>query len=53
MADKDELLEQLRAAWRSTIEEDGGHCPCCDRWGKIYSRTLNKTMAKSLVIINP
>lgn len=49
MADKDEFLAQLRGAWRTTIEEDGGHCPCCDRWGKIYSRTLNKTMAKSLV----
>lgn len=43
------LLADIRQAWRDTIHGDGGHCPCCDRWGKIYARTLNKTMAKSLV----
>ena len=44
-----EALNQLRANWRLTIEGDGGHCPCCDRWGKIYRRALNASMARALV----
>ena len=42
-------LEQLRDAWRGTIEDTGGHCPVCDRWGKVYARPINRTMAKSLI----
>ena len=49
MADKKEFLAELRALWRTAIEDEGGHCPCCDRWGKIYPRSLNETMARSLV----
>lgn len=44
-----DVLERLRAIWRGTIESGGGHCPTCDRWGKVYSRPINRTMAKSLV----
>ena len=46
-----EMLEEEtpRSSWRKTIEGDGGHCPICDRWGKIYSRTINQTMAKSFI----
>jgi hypothetical protein len=39
----------LRDQWRRTIESDGGHCPVCDRWGRIYARGINKTMAHSLI----
>ena len=35
--------------WRNTIKGDGGHCPVCDRWGKIYGRAINNTMARSLI----
>jgi len=41
--------QELRKQWRHTIEHDGGHCPVCDRWGKIYARGINKTMARSLI----
>ena len=41
--------EELRQKWRHTIEGDGGHCPVCDRWGRIYARGINKTMAQSLM----
>jgi hypothetical protein len=41
--------EELRQKWRKTIEGDGGHCPVCDRWGRIYARGINKTMAQSLM----
>lgn len=41
-------LEHLRHSWNKTIHGDGGKCPCCDRFGKVYSRTINETMAKSL-----
>lgn len=44
-----DIVERLRAAWRATIEDGGGHCVVCDRWGKIYSRPINRTMAHSLI----
>jgi hypothetical protein len=43
------FIDKLRSAWRKVIDGDGGRCPCCDRWGKIYARTLNETMARSVV----
>lgn len=42
-------LELARTQFMMDIRGDGTHCPCCDRWGKVNSRTLNKTMARSLV----
>jgi len=41
--------EALRDAWGRTIAHDGGHCPVCDRWGKIYLRNINVTMAQGLM----
>lgn len=46
-----EILQALRDIWRKKIEAKGGHCPVCDRWGRIYGRKINRTMAKSLVWI--
>lgn len=45
----DSLLARLRSVWRGQIESGGSHCPVCDRWGKIYGRNINKTMAQSLI----
>ena len=42
-------LAQLRSNWEHTKQNDGGHCPVCDRWGKIYPRGINRTMARSLI----
>lgn len=42
-------LMKLREGWRLKIEGDGGYCPCCDRWGKIYRRSINASMARSLM----
>jgi len=44
-----EIMGRLRAIWRGTIESGGGHCPVCDRWGRVYSRPINRTMARSLM----
>ncbi len=41
-------LHKLRQDWLSTIKNDGGYCPCCDRWGKISPFTLTETHALSL-----
>ena len=41
-------LEQLRREWFFTIDGDGGRCPCCDRWGKIYAHHLNGAMVATL-----
>jgi len=43
-----QTLQEARSGWKSTIHGDGGICPCCDRWGKVYSRAINSTMALSL-----
>ena len=40
--------DMLRKEWRTTIEGEGGHCPVCDRWGKIYTKRITKTMVKRL-----
>lgn len=44
-----EALRSFRKHWREMAEKDGGRCPVCDRWGKVYARMLNETMAKSLI----
>ena len=43
------FLSKLKKDWRNKIEDKGGYCPCCSRWGKIYGRPLNETMARSLI----
>jgi len=43
-----DFLAELRRNWTKTIEGDGGHCPCCDKWGKINNYNLNETMAATL-----
>jgi hypothetical protein len=35
--------------WNEVIHGDGGHCPVCQRWGKVYVRNINQTMARSLI----
>lgn len=42
-------LTELRAEWRCAIEGYGKRCPVCDRWGRIYGRGINETMAKSII----
>jgi hypothetical protein len=43
-------LDDARLTWfNHTIINDGGYCPCCDRWGKTYRRGINRTMAGSMV----
>lgn len=41
-------LQEAREQWDHTIRAGGGRCPCCDRWGKIYPRSINTTMIRSL-----
>ena len=43
------LLEDGRKYWAAVIHDKGGYCPCRDRWGKIYPRQFNATMARSLI----
>ena len=42
-------LAEAHAVWQAIIEGEGGACPCCGRFGKIYERQFNATMAKSLI----
>lgn len=47
----EKYLAKLRQQWRDTIENDGGHCPCCDRWGKVSPQGMSETMALGLLWI--
>ena len=42
-------LEDAKTDWMYQINGNGGHCPGCDRWGKIYPRHFNASMAKALI----
>lgn len=42
-------LEQAGHIWGSVIKSEGGHCPVCDRWGKLYRRGINANMARHLI----
>jgi hypothetical protein len=44
-----DTLKDAQVAWKHTIENDGGHCPCCDRWGKIYGYSITKANTKALL----
>jgi len=46
---KQTSLDDARRDFKEALHGDGGHCPCCDRWGKIYRRSINKTMLWSLM----
>ena len=47
--DEKNYLAQLKTNWRATIEGDGGHCPCCNKWGKISPFTITETHALALL----
>jgi hypothetical protein len=42
-------MDSEHKSWSEVINGEGGHCPTCGRWGKVYARTLNKTMARSFI----
>jgi hypothetical protein len=42
-------LNEARGVWGSVIKSDGGHCPVCDRWGKLYRRGISAAMARQLI----
>lgn len=42
-------LASLRSGWKDTIHGDGGKCPVCDRFGAVYDRKINESMAKALL----
>jgi hypothetical protein len=42
-------LEAAQDYWANLIQDEGGVCPCCGRFGKIYKRTINANMARGLI----
>jgi hypothetical protein len=42
-------LNEARRIWEVMAADKGGHCPCCDRFGKVYSTQISAVMAKSLL----
>ena len=45
----EDVVQRVRNIWRGLIESSGGHCPVCDRWGRIYGIRINRTMARALM----
>lgn len=45
-------LREAKKEWIEVVKGEGGNCPCCERWGKIYSRAINNNMIKSLIWLN-
>jgi hypothetical protein len=41
-------MAEMKDKWRKTIEGDGGFCPCCGKWGKIYKYKLSQHLALAL-----
>lgn len=46
--ERNEVEAVLRGEWKATIKHAGGHCPVCDRWGKINSIRLRGIMVKTM-----
>lgn len=42
-------LTELQEDWHELIEHEGGICPVCQRFGKIYPRRINLKMARNLI----
>jgi hypothetical protein len=42
-------IDLMRGLWHQTIQEEGGRCPCCDRWGKVNGHAIIETMAMALL----
>ena len=45
----DGIKGDMREMWAKTIHSSGGHCPVCDRWGKVDARSITGTMALALI----
>lgn len=46
--ERNELEAVLRREWQDTIEHSGGHCPVCNRWGKVNAIALRGVMVKTM-----
>jgi len=42
------FLAKMRNNWNKSIEADGGFCPCCGKWGKVYKTKLSQHLALCL-----
>lgn len=42
-------LSEARRIWEVMTADKGGYCPCCDRFGKVYTVPISAMMAKSLL----
>lgn len=49
--DDDTKLGDVIAWLKKQAEGDGANCPACDRHVKIYKRSINSGMARSLVVL--
>jgi hypothetical protein len=44
----DDPLQDLKHEWKQTIEGEGGCCPVCGKFGKVYKYKLSQALALAL-----
>jgi hypothetical protein len=42
------FLAKIRHLWNKAIEGEGGFCPCCGKWGKVYKTKMSQHLALCL-----
>jgi hypothetical protein len=42
-------LDDARKQWDIAIRDEGDHCPCCGKWGKVYKVGISHAMMKALL----
>lgn len=45
------ILEELRLEMQQAAHNDGGVCPVCDQFVKVYKRKITSTMARQLLAL--
>lgn len=49
-ATEEKTLAQARQEYAENLR-DGGNCPCCDRYGRIYRRKFTSAMARFMIAL--
>jgi hypothetical protein len=50
MSDKT-LTQARKETMEAAVLGEGTHCPCCDRFVKVYKRKLNSAMGRALILL--
>lgn len=52
MSDMARTVAEAKTSFFTEAEKDGSKCPCCMRYGKVYKRSINSSMAAVLILLH-